>query len=269
MYVAVIIPAAGASARYAAALGSPRSKLDEDLGGRPVLHRTVELFANYDHPGLTLNPIIVAGPADPDAFAEFKLRHGDKLAILGVTLCPGGRTHRFETVHEALAHVPDRVTHVAIHDAARPCASPELLNRVFDAALKHPAVVPGVPVSSTLKRVAAEPLPDEDEDPIAAILGAESKGPPQFAVEQTLPRDRVYEAQTPQVFEIGLLRRAYAQPDLRSTDDAELVERLGEAVVLMEGEPGNLKITHPTDLKIARAVLGVRGPAERATHKRF
>lgn len=270
MQVAIVIPAAGGSTRFAqAAAGAGRSKLDEDLGGRPVLHRTVELFANYDHPDLRLGPIVVAGPADSEAFDAFRSRHADKLAILGVTLCRGGASHRYETVREALAHVGDGATHVAVHDAARPCAARELLDRVFETAKRYPAVAPAVPVGDTLKRAAPEPIADDAPDPLAAILGVAGRGPDLFAVECTVPRAQLHAAQTPQVFEASLLRRAYAQPDLASTDDAELIERLGERVVLVPGDVTNLKITVPADLTLARAILGVRGPGERASHKKF
>lgn len=271
MKIAVIIPAAGFSRRYAeaAALEGPRSKLDEDLGGRPVLHRTVEIFTNYDAPGRTLAPVIVAGPHEEAAFAEFRIRHGDKLALLGITLVRGGKTHRWETVKAALEAVPGDATHIAVHDAARPCAGEQLLDRLFDAAARHAAVAPGVDVTDTIKRVAAEPIDEDNADPLAAILGAEKKGPGLREVEQTLDRANVVAVQTPQVFEAGLLRRAYAQDDLSSTDDAGLVERLGERVVVVEGDAANIKITTPMDLKLARAILGVRGPSERATHKRF
>ncbi len=66
--------------------------------------------------------------------------------------------------------------------------------------------------------------------------------------------------QTPQVFEVGLLRRAYQQKDLTSTDDAQLIERLGERVVVVPGESRNLKITYPADLILARSILGARAP---------
>ena len=271
MKIAVIIPAAGFSRRYTEAAGfeAPRSKLDEDLGGRPVLHRTIEVFTNYDAPGRTLSPVIVAGPYEEAAFAEFKLRHGDKLSILGVQLVRGGKTHRWETVRAALEAVPADATHIAVHDAARPCASEQLLDRVFDAGARHPAVAPGLDITDTIKRVSAEPVDEDHADPLAAILGAPKQGPGLRVVERTLDRAQVVTVQTPQVFEAGLLRRAYAQPDLSSTDDAGLVERLGERVVIVEGDGANIKITTPIDLKLAGAILGVRGPSARATHKRF
>lgn len=271
MKIAIIIPAAGFSRRYTEAAGfeGPRSKLDEDLGGRPVLHRTIEAFTGYDAPDRTLAPVIVAGPHDEAAFAEFKMRHADKLMILGVQLVRGGETHRWQTVRAALDAVPADATHIAVHDAARPCVSEQLLDRLFDAAARHPAVAPGLDITDTIKRIAAEPLADDASDPLAAILGAERKGPGLRAVAETLDRAHTVTVQTPQVFEADLLRRAYAQADLTSTDDAGLVERLGERVVIVEGDAANLKITHPIDLKLARAILGVRGPSERPTHKRF
>ncbi len=271
MKIAVLIPAAGFSRRYADAAGfeGPRSKLDEDLGGRPVLHRTIEAFANYDAPDITLGPIIVAGPHDDEAFATFKLRHGDKLAILGVHLVRGGETHRWQTVKAALDTVPEDATHIAVHDAARPCVSSGLLDRIFDAARHHPAVVPGLDATDTVKRVSPEPIKESNADPLAAILGDATTGPGLRAVEETVMRSGLVTVQTPQVFAADLLHRAYAQDDLSSTDDAGLVEQLGEPVVVVEGEAANLKITTPLDLTFAHAALGVRAPSARPSHKRF
>ncbi len=274
MKLAVILPAAGASTRYrdaakAAGTDLPRSKLDEDLGGRPVLQRTVELFANLAVEGVHVATIIVAGPADPAALDEFRARYGDKLGLLGCRLCAGGATHRWETVRNALALVPPDATHIAVHDAARPCASPELIERVLAAAAKHDAVIPGVDVADTLKRVNPEPLPDDEPDPLAAILGAAPKGPARRAVRETVDRAHLVAVQTPQVFAADVLRRAYAQANLDGTDDAQLVERLGVRVVVVPGDIRNLKITRPEHLLVARAVLGVRPPDAKAAHLRF
>ncbi len=274
MNLAVIIPAAGSSRRYTeadalAGAEGGRSKLDEELGGRPVLHRTVELFTKRPE----VSTIIVAGPADDDAFGQFKLRHADKLGLLGVRLCRGGRDHRYETVANSLREVPDSgavaCTHVAIHDAARPCASEELIERVLRAAEEHPAVVPGIDVPDTLKRVSKERIA-EAPDPLAAILGSAGTSRSAVrAVEQTVDRSQLVAVQTPQVFRLDLIKRAYAQADLTSTDDAQLVERLGERVVVVEGDPANIKITRPRDLHLARLFLGLKGSGEREAHKRF
>ncbi len=275
MRLAVIIPAAGSSSRFRdtnaadpGAIAGARSKLDEDLGGRPVLHRAVELFTELEPVGA----IIVAGPHDPAAFEEFKRRHGDKLSILGVTVVPGGKTHRYETVGAALAHVPPDATHVLIHDGARPCTPSDLIERVLEAAALYPAVVPVVELTDTIKRLSAETR-EKPADPLAAILGGtDTSGGAADAIRpvvETVPRDGLGAVQTPQVFEAELIRRAYTQSNLDSTDDAQLVERLGEEVVAVRGDARNIKLTHPADLTIARAILGFKPPSERPTHKKF
>jgi len=271
----VIIPAAGSSRRYheaSASMGIDRSgfsKLDEDLGGRPVLQRTVELFTKHDG----VAGVVVAGPHEPEAFETFKVRHGDKLAMLGVKLCRGGRTHRYETVAAAIGLVPKSASHIAVHDAARPCTPLELIDRVFDAAARHAAVVPGLDVGDTIKRVREDNSADHGEpDPLAAILGGGGVSAPKATariVEATVPRDGLVAVQTPQIFEAGVLRRAYTQKDLSSTDDAQLVERLGEKVAVVPGDPRNIKITRPLDLELAKAILGIRGAGDKPAHQRF
>ncbi|MFM7808670.1 MAG: 2-C-methyl-D-erythritol 4-phosphate cytidylyltransferase [Planctomycetota bacterium] len=259
--VSVIIPAAGSSRRYG------MDKLGQDLGGRALLLRTVELFTKRDE----VRSIIVAGP--PDDLDAFRDRFGAQLGFHGVQIVAGGRVERWETVKNALAAVPDDATHVAVHDAARPGASDELIGRVFEAAQVHAAVIPGLAVADTLKRVSEETVRAEAEDAVAdLILGesadaATSKG--RF-VQATIDRTNMVGVQTPQVFEIGLLRRAYAQADLSgATDDAGLVERLGEKVLVVDGEFRNLKVTVPADLSLMRTMLGLKAPDSRPVHKRF
>jgi 2-C-methyl-D-erythritol 4-phosphate cytidylyltransferase len=265
MKIGVIIPAAGSASRYLEGGHAVRHKLDEDLGGRPLLQRTVELFNT--HP--LVSSVVVAGPHDPEAFDAFRLRHADRFSMLGAVLCRGGRTHRYETVCAALALVPLDMTHIAVHDAARPCASPALIERVFDAALTHDAVVPCLDVSDTIKRAGETQETAAEVDPIAEVLGVTQQPRRVRLVHETLKREGLVAAQTPQVFRADLLRRAYAQADLSSTDDAGLVERLGVEVVVVEGEARNIKVTRPDDLAIARALLGFRPPTERDVHKRF
>lgn len=264
--IAVIIAAAGSSSRYEAA-GGVRHKLDEDLGGKPVIQRTVEAFSNHD----LVREIIVAGPADEEAFAAFKTRHGDRLNLLNARLIPGGREHRWQSVAAALAVVSPACTHIAVHDAARPCVSAEFLSRVFDMAAAHPAVVPAIPADDTLKRFEQTDRPAyANEDPVAAILGASPRSKEKLrVVRETIDRRNVVRVQTPQVFEAELLRKAYRQSDLTSTDDASLVERLGVEVAVAEGDTRNIKITVPADLALARAIMGVRGPEEKPAARRF
>lgn len=269
MNVCLIIPAAGASSRYVAS-GGLRHKLDEDLGGRPVLQRTIEMFVKHEDVGPLVGSVLVAGPSDAEELADFRLRHGDRLGLLGAKIVAGGKTHRYETVLAALAHVPKDATHIAVHDAARPCTPGEVLTRVFEAARVHGAVIPAIELSDTIKRVETTDEPARAADPLDAILGVDSSAAGSLRiVAETVPRKDVYAVQTPQVFAADLLRRAYAQKDLSSTDDAGLVERLGERVVVVEGDGRNIKVTRASDLALARAILGARAPEGRAAHKKF
>jgi len=169
----------------------------------------------------------------------------------------------------------DAATHVAVHDAARPCVTAAMIQRVLDAAESLPAVIPAVAVSSTLKRVEAGGAVPPEADPLDAILGVESN-PTAGAqrVIETVPREGLVAVQTPQVFDVDLLRRAYASIEGTSavTDDAGLVEALGEAVHVVEGDPGNLKITQPGDAELCEALLAHRkqtGAKERAVTELF
>lgn len=268
MNIAVIIPAAGASTRYnTAPFEEPRSKLDEDLAGRPVLQRTVELFNKRPEVG----QILVAGPHQDEAFADFNLRHADKLAILGVSIVRGGETHRYETVQAALRHVDGDATHVAIHDAARPGTPESMLDRVFEAAERHDAVVPVLDIADTVKKV--EPFETEEPaDPFAAILDPEAgqaKAVGARRVLQTVDRSGLVLAQTPQVFTRELAARAYTQDNLESTDDAGLVERLGEEVFVVAGDLRGMKITTHEDFAMLRLMLNLQGPKERSGRHKF
>ena len=246
MNLAVIIPAAGASTRFGFG-----DKLSQDLGGRAILLRAVEAFVKREE----TQTIIVAAP--PDDLEGFKGRFGPQLSFHGARIVPGGRTERWESVQNALAELDEATTHVAVHDAARPNVSPELLDRVLDAARVHPAVIPGVRVSSTLKRIGRETVRAAEDEAIAdAILGGSDQlegAPSAHLVEETVSRDRVVAIQTPQVFERSLLERAYRQEGIDgATDDAMLVEQLGEPVVVVEGEGRNIKVTTQEDLALAR-----------------
>src|SRR5687767_6923749 len=123
MNVCVIIPAAGRSSRY-----GEIDKLGQDLGGRSVLLRTVELFTKRDE----VKSVVVAGP--PDDLNDFRNKYGPALGFHGARIVSGGKRYRWETVRNALnapEAVPADTTHVAVHDAARPGVSNEVLDRVF------------------------------------------------------------------------------------------------------------------------------------------
>ncbi len=256
MHIAVILPAAGRSERFAEA-GAGKSKLEMELAGRAVLVRAVELFCKRDE----VCQVIVAAP--PDQLDAFKLKWGDKLGFLGVTIVAGGVKERWETVLNALRAVNDQATHIAVHDAARPVTPVHVIDRVFEAACQVDAVVPATPIHATIKRAALDEHAVADEvDPLDAILGDAGKIRIDYhRVSETVPRQGLWQVQTPQLFKRALLERAYAQIEEGKldgsgiTDDAGLVESLGEPVYLVHGDEMNVKITRPDDLKFAKAVL--------------
>jgi 2-C-methyl-D-erythritol 4-phosphate cytidylyltransferase len=144
---------------------------------------------------------------------------------------PGGARRR-DSVAAGLAVAPAGTVHVLIHDAARPLASSELVRRVVDALREgSPAVIPGIAVRDTLKRVEGGTVID------------------------TIDRTDLVSVQTPQGFDIETLRVAHRSSDEDATDDAVLVERMGVAVSVVAGEPHNLKVTYPGDLDVARGLI--------------
>ena len=147
---------------------------------------------------------------------------------------PGGAT-RSDSVRSGLSAVPDDVAVVVVHDAARPLASPDLFRAVVRAVADGAdAAIPGLPVPDTVKRVGADGM-----------------------VTETLDRTNLVLVQTPQAFSLPALRRAH-EGGADATDDAALVEAAGGRVVVVPGEPDNLKITLPEDLARAEALIGRR-----------
>lgn len=256
MNTTVILPAAGLGSRFAVGDTASASKIEFELAHKPVFLRTIELF----HGRADVGQILLA--VHPQRLDDFTFRWADQLGFLGVKLIPGGEAERWQTVQLALEHVADDATHIAVHDAARPCASSEMIERVFATAEKYGAAVPGMPMSDTVKR--AKEVPNHSEsDPLNAIFGDEaSPSASTHQITDTVPRDGLFRVQTPQVFERTLIAEAYAQltPDNAAgiTDDASVAERAGHAVLLVEGDPLNLKLTHPADAELLEAVLRMR-----------
>jgi 2-C-methyl-D-erythritol 4-phosphate cytidylyltransferase len=173
------------------------------------------------------------------AHADSALREGGVTEVVIVGDQPGwvaGGERRRDSVANGLAHVPEAVPFVLVHDAARPMASAELVRRVIERLRSGDAagVVPAVPVRDTLKQT--------QED----------------AVVVTVDRSSLVAVQTPQGFRSEVLRRAHAAGDGDATDDAMLLESIGETVVTVPGEPNNLKITFPEDLELAASVWASR-----------
>jgi len=215
---AVILPAAGNSSRFQGKEKKPFVNVD----GRAVWLRAAESFVNRPE---VKQCLIVVSPEDMEMFT---LRYAANVMFLNMQIVEGGK-ERFESVANALAKLNDEIAFVAVHDAVRPCVPPPLIDKVFEAAVKHGAALPGLPVADTLKRVNQA-----------------------MRVDATISRVGLWQAQTPQVFRKEWLLEAYQKRgnDNSSTDDAQLVEALGHPVHLVPGSPYNLKITTSDDLNV-------------------
>lgn len=236
---AVILPAAGRSQRFR---DPAYKKPFAPLAGRAVWLHSAERFLNRDD---VKQVIVVVAAEDKE---EFQRKFGANLAIMGVDLCEGG-AERADSIDNALKRVREEAEFVAVHDAARPCLADKWIDAVFAAAVQHGAAILAQPVAATLKRQAA--------DGATPLIG------------ETVDRGGLWEAQTPQVFRRELLVRAYAERSgAAPTDDATLVEALGEPVALVEGSPLNVKLTTKSDLKLAEQILKVlpKPPAKGSAH---
>ncbi len=220
---AVILPAAGKSSRFR---DQHYKKPFVPLENRPVWLHAAEKFTNRKDVQQTL---LVIAPEDREAF-QSKL--GANAALLGIEIVDGG-AERADSVANALARVHAEIDFVAIHDAARPCIAEEWIDAVFAAAIKTGAAILAAPLSGTLKRVSGDKT-----------------------IAETVSREGLWEAQTPQVFRRQLLIDAYARRSGPSaTDDAQLVERLGRKITVVPCSAMNLKITTKEDLRLAAAIL--------------
>ena len=225
--IAAIICAAGPGKRF----GGKRKKQFTDVSGRAVFVRSIELFANRDNVKQVLLGI---SPEDEEIV---NVKWGANLKFFGVKTFFGG-AERFDTIIEGLKLIGDNIDLVAVHDACRCCATDQLIDDVITAAAESGAAIPACPVVATLK---------EAKD---------------NTIVRTVDRANLFEAQTPQVFEVSLLKKAYENLDnldrVQVTDDAFLVEALGHKVSIVESDASNLKITKPNDIAIAEAIIKSR-----------
>lgn len=231
--VAVIIPAAGAGKRFGGDVKKPFAKLDN----RPIFIRSIELFINRDDVCQTILAV------SPDDYDVVKDKYAANLMFMGIKLVKGG-AERYESIRLALEAVDPAAELVCVHDAVRPCVLDSWIDRVFAEAAKSGAAILAAPLTGTVKRVAESGFIDE-----------------------TVPRDNLFEAQTPQVFKKELLTKAYADlpEDYAPTDDAEVVERSGHGVTIVRTDRRNLKITQSSDMALAGAILkGIERDRKRA-----
>jgi 2-C-methyl-D-erythritol 4-phosphate cytidylyltransferase len=220
---AVIVVAAGKSERFA---DRHYKKPFAPLAGKAVWLYSAERFLQRKD---VKQFLLVVSPEDRE---EFLQKFGANVAIMGVELVSGG-SQRSDSVQNALAQVRPDIEYVAVHDAARPCLVDDWIDQVFDAAVRTGAAILANPVTGTLKR------------------SRDGR-----AIDDTVSRESLWEAQTPQVFRRDLLLKAYAQRgQLQPTDDAQAVEQLGHPVALVPASRMNLKITTRDDLRWAEQTL--------------
>jgi 2-C-methyl-D-erythritol 4-phosphate cytidylyltransferase/2-C-methyl-D-erythritol 2,4-cyclodiphosphate synthase len=234
MHVTAIIAAGGRGARFGAA--EPKQLLS--VGGLPILERSVRAF--LEHPGID-EVLVVLPPslvADPPAYLRSS---GKPLRIVA------GGARRQDSVANAFREVAALSDLIVIHDAARPFASADLITRTIAAAAESGAALAAVASRDTVKRASGPAEAGHDR-----------------IVAETLSRDTIVLAQTPQAFRRDVLQAAFALSEregVDATDEAALVERSGHPVRLVEGEATNIKITTPEDLPMAEAIARAAAPA--------
>ena len=217
----IIIVAGGKGLR----MGSDIPKQFLPIGGKPVLMRTLERFREYSK---DIQIILVLPEAQQAYWHQLcQEYHFD----VEYTLANGGQT-RFHSVQNGLTKVPDdAIGVVGVHDGVRPFPSIEVIRNCYTTAREKKAVIPVIPVVETVRH----------------LEGEQSK---------TVPRDAYRLVQTPQTFDIQLLKAANRQPyNDGFTDDASVVEAFGYNITLVEGNRENIKITTPYDLKIAEVLI--------------
>lgn len=222
MHVTAIIAAAGLGRRLGAAV--PKQLLD--IGGRTMLERSVAAFAGHARVAEVIVVLPAALAADPPAWLA-------DMTGASLRLVAGG-ARRQDSVANAFDQLSADTDVVLVHDAARPFVTAGAIGSAIDAAAEHGAAIVASGVSDTVKRT-------------RRVDG-------RLVVAETIPRDEVFLAQTPQAFRREILRQAVAlgRSGVEATDEAALVERAGHAVHVIEGDAGNVKITTGADLAAAR-----------------
>ena len=197
--------------------------------GKPLILHTISVFLDWPD----IRRVVLVLPESNIEKARALLEGVDNSEKL--TLCAGGDRRQDSATRGLDALGP--CGWVAVHDGARPCLSPDILQSALADARLHGSAVVAVPVTDTVKRA--------DSD---AFISA------------TVPREGLWAVQTPQVFPFTVLKRAYREVSENVTDDASMVERLGVKIKLTPGSPTNLKVTNPEDLRLAEMILASRVP---------
>jgi 2-C-methyl-D-erythritol 4-phosphate cytidylyltransferase len=229
-YIAAILPAAGLGTR----MGHETPKQFLELDGVPIVILSLRRIASCP----LITHIVVATRGDEVERLETRVREEKfKQPVLVVK----GGDSRQGSVSQALKHIPEDTELVVVHDAVRPFVTVEQITRVIEEARRCKAAILAIPAMDTVKEVKRASLPED-----VALITA------------TIPRERVVLAQTPQVFETQLLKRAFTEAEedgVNASDEAGLIEKLGHEVHVVQGSERNIKITKPSDMDLARFYL--------------
>lgn len=218
-----IIVAAGEGSRF----GGP--KAFSPLGGAPMLAYSLDAIGEVK--GIEGLVVVVHPKTSPDAVRRLAE------PSIALELVTGAET-RQRSVHAGLERVPTQVEQVVVHDAARPLVTPMLFESALNALDHAAGAVVAIPASDTMKRA-------EDD-----------------RVVETISREGLWRAQTPQAFRAAVLRDAHERAEaegFEATDDALLLERIGETVAIVPGDERNIKVTTQEDVAIAEAIIAARG----------
>jgi 2-C-methyl-D-erythritol 4-phosphate cytidylyltransferase len=215
-----IIVAGGKGTRMQSTL----SKQFLELQGKPILMHTIDAFFEYNK-GITV--ILVLPENEISLWKELCKNHDFQRDVV---IQVGGQS-RFQSVKNGLSRIPDDNGLVAVHDGVRPLIQPTIIKTSFDIAENHGAAVAAVALKESIRIVSGDQT-------------------------SALDRSQYRLIQTPQTFQVALLKQAYLQHELDSfTDDASVVEKLGHVITLFEGSYSNIKVTTPEDLIVAEALL--------------
>ena len=215
-HVGVVVPAAGSGTR----MGDVRKPFLE-LDGEPLLAHALRPFLRDDR---VIAVVVSLAPEDVDEITDWIRKLDDRIKVVE------GGINRTESVRNAVSVLPTSLDVVAIHDAARPLVTSAIVGKCIDLANTGVCAVAGCPVIDTIKRVDQE-----------------------FHVLETVDRNTLWHAHTPQVFPAGLLRQAYESGKV-GTDDAVLLESFGARLKMVDDGGTNIKVTRPADLMIAQAI---------------
>ncbi|MYC26548.1 MAG: 2-C-methyl-D-erythritol 4-phosphate cytidylyltransferase [Nitrospira sp. SB0662_bin_26] len=227
-WVAAVVPAGG----YGTRMESETPKQFLQLGGVPLLIHALRVLES----SRTISEIVLVVPRDAVTYCQKELL--PQFAFSKISAVTAGGARRQDSVWNGLQTVDERTKIVVVHDAVRPFVTGAMVEEVVGGGKTHGAAIVAIPLHDTVKQVA-----------------------PDGMIETTLDRQRLWSAQTPQAFDVELLREAHRSSQkagVEATDDAFLVERIGRRVSIVNGSPDNIKITRPEDLVMGEAILRLR-----------